>query len=81
MTSSGEQFEADVRRIARELWPSPMPGNAAIIRERERDGIFETDEAINIIEATILKTKEKAEYDINKTASSPSGVGSCMTMG
>jgi hypothetical protein len=62
------QFEADVRRIATELFPAAVNGGAGIVDGRERDGIYETEECIHIVEATTNPTKEKAEYDIQKTA-------------
>lgn len=65
----GASFETEVRRIARLLWPSPAHQGAKIIGGRERDGIFETDDAIHVLEATTLRTKQKAETDTEKTAS------------
>ncbi len=62
----GELFEDEVRRIARELWPSAQYSGASIIDGRERDGIFETEDCINIVEATISPKKDKAEYDGEK---------------
>lgn len=61
-------FENDVRRIARELWPEAQYQGAAIQEGRERDGVFETEECIHLIEATVSKTKAKAEEDSKKLA-------------
>ena len=33
---------------------------------RERDGIFETDEVIHLVEATVSRSEKKAEDDIKK---------------
>lgn len=62
------QFEADVRRIAAELFPAAMHGGASIVAGRERDGVYETEECVHIVEATMNMTKDKAEYDVEKTA-------------
>ncbi|HFD33202.1 MAG TPA: NACHT domain-containing protein [Gammaproteobacteria bacterium] len=59
-------FENEVRRIARELWPSAQYEGAAIIDGQERDGVFETEECIHLLEATTSRRKDKAEKDINK---------------
>lgn len=64
----GSGFESEVRRIARLLWPTPTYQGAKIAEGRERDGIIVTDDAIHIVEATTLRTKKKAEDDIEKTA-------------
>lgn len=64
--SEHEQFENDVRRIARALWPSAEFSGAAMEGSRETDGIFETEECIHIIEATTSRRQDKAKYDIAK---------------
>ena len=63
---NANQFEEEVRRIARELFPSSN-GGAQVIDDRERDGVYVTEECVHIVEATTLLTKEKAEYDAKKT--------------
>lgn len=68
MTVSGPLFEQDVRRIARLLWSESAFSGAAVVDSRERDGIFETRDAINIVESTISTRKEKAIDDAKKTA-------------
>jgi hypothetical protein len=65
---SGSQFEDEVRRIARARWSAAASDGAAIIDGRERDGVFVTDEMIHILEATTLRTKNKAESDGQKLA-------------
>lgn len=52
-------FEDEVRRIARELWPAAAFGGSLIVDGRERDGIFETEEFIHVIEATLLRTQRR----------------------
>ncbi len=59
-------FENEVRRIARELWPAAEYSGAAIVDGRERDGVFEADDVINLIEATVSRSREKAKDDIRK---------------
>ena len=66
MTLTGPEFEDEVRRIARELWPAFLFGGAAMEDGRERDGVFETEWVIHLIEATTWRTKEKADKDIEK---------------
>jgi hypothetical protein len=61
-TTDGE-FEDEVRRIARLLWPSAEFGGAAIVESRERDGIFEGDEFVHCIECTVSRQKDKATDD------------------
>ena len=61
-----EQFENDVRRIARALWPGTEFSGADYIDGRESDGVFITEDCIHVIEATTSRKKQKAEQDINK---------------
>ncbi|MHB8368970.1 MAG: NACHT domain-containing protein [Leptospirales bacterium] len=61
-----KKFEDDVRRIARELWPSAQYSGAIFIDGRERDGCFETEDCLHLIEATVSRSKEKAQQDIKK---------------
>ncbi len=59
-------FENEVRRIARQLWPSDEYGGAQIVKGQERDGIFETEECFHLVEATTSLKKDKAEKDTGK---------------
>jgi hypothetical protein len=68
MPDLGHQFEQDVRRIARLLWSDDAFSGAAIVDERERDGVFETRDTINIVECTISSRKDKALEDVKKTS-------------
>lgn len=58
-------FEREVRRVAALLYPD-VNGGAAIVDGRERDGIFITEDAVVIIEATTSAEKTKAESDGQK---------------
>lgn len=67
MITPEEQFEEQVLRLARHLWPaSALYGGATIISGRERDGIFETEEMVHFVEVTVSRSKNKAENDIGK---------------
>lgn len=70
-----KDFEDEVRRIARLIWPSAEYGGAEIISGRERDGIFETDDFIHIIECTTSRAKSKAQEDLNKISKLCSTLG------
>lgn len=59
-------FEDEVRRVARELWPSAAYSGAEIVDGRERDGIFPTEFTTHVLECTAQNTKLKAEKDIGK---------------
>ena len=60
------RFEDDVRRIARQLWPSAEFGGAAMVEGLERDGVFKTDDCIHLIEATVSRAMDKAAEDVGK---------------
>lgn len=66
---AADEFENEVRRIARHLWPSAQYGGAAVIENRQRDGVFETEECIHLVEATTSRQKDKAKADIGKLVS------------
>lgn len=66
MFEDGTAFENEVRRIARLLWPTAEFGGAAIEDGRERDGVFETEEFVHIVECTMSRSKRKAEEDLEK---------------
>jgi hypothetical protein len=68
MMSSDQEFEDEVRRIARLLWPSAEFDGAAIEDGRERDGIFETSEFVHVIECTVSRARDKARDDATKIA-------------
>lgn len=63
---SDQDFEDEVRRIARAKWPSAQFSGAQILAGRERDGIFETEESINFVEATVSSGMGKAKEDSRK---------------
>jgi hypothetical protein len=59
-------FENEVRRVARQLWPSAEYSGAQMVDGRERDGYFETEDCLHLIEATVSRGKDKAQEDIKK---------------
>ncbi|MGW3772827.1 NACHT domain-containing protein [Actinomadura verrucosospora] len=64
--SEQDEFEEEVRTVARALWPSASSGGVQNIDGVEHDGIFVTFETVHCIEATVSRRKEKAEHDGNK---------------
>lgn len=63
---SDTDFENEVRRISRVKWPSAKYSGAAMLEGRERDGIFETEESVNFVEATVSAGAGKAREDTKK---------------
>lgn len=61
-----DDFENEVRRIARAKWPSAQYAGAMMKDGRERDGVFETEESIHFIEATVSANATKARDDTKK---------------
>lgn len=61
-----KDFENEVRRIARAKWPSAKYSGAEMLDGRERDGVFETEDSINYIEATVSAASRKARDDAKK---------------
>lgn len=59
-------FENTVRNIARNLWPTARYSGATIISDKERDGVFETEECIHLLEATADRKRDKAQKDAEK---------------
>lgn len=68
MADDDHEFEDEVRRLARHLWPEAQYGGAAMVDSRERDGIFETEECVHLIEATTSTRKAKVQHDAQKLA-------------
>ncbi len=66
MFQTDREFEDEVRRIARLLWPSAQFDGAAHEDGRERDGIFETPDFVHVLECTVSRAKEKAREDATK---------------
>lgn len=64
---SGGDFERDVTRIARALWPNAGIGGALVLNGRERDGVYITEDAVHLVECTTSRTMQKAVDDINKS--------------
>jgi hypothetical protein len=59
-------FENEVRRLARAKWPGAQYSGSQMLDGRERDGIFETEESINFVEATVSAGADKAREDARK---------------
>lgn len=59
-------FEAEVLRIARALWPQAEYDGSTMALNKERDGVFITEECIHLLEATAEKKKDKAIKDATK---------------
>ncbi|MBI4383466.1 MAG: NACHT domain-containing protein [Nitrospinae bacterium] len=68
MTYTPHEFEDEVRRIARLLWPAGKYGGSEMVDGQERDGIFETEDFFHCVESTISRQKDKAEKDFCKLA-------------
>ncbi len=66
ISMNAAEFEAEVLRIARAMWPQAENSGAAIVGGRERDGIFITEDQVALIEATTDRTKAKAAKDGKK---------------
>jgi hypothetical protein len=64
--STDAEFENEVRRISRELWPSAQYDGASNQDGRERDGVFVTEEMVHVLECTVSRKRDKAEQDIKK---------------
>jgi NACHT domain-containing protein len=64
--NDGTLFEGEVRMVARQRWRSATYTGPIVVDQRERDGIFVTEEAIYYLEATISKAASKAESDLKK---------------
>ena len=65
---SPDEFEKRVTHVARALWPDAGIAGSVMIAGRERDGVFITEENVHAIEATALRTLEKARTDSDKLA-------------
>jgi len=69
MRQEDEDFENEVRRVGRALWPEARYSGALKLDGRERDGIFETEDCIHLLEATTSRRLDKAQQDIGKLTS------------
>jgi hypothetical protein len=66
MFSTDKEFEDEVRRIGRLLWPEAEFDGAAMEDGRERDGIFVAEEFVHCVECTVSRQKAKAVEDVAK---------------
>jgi hypothetical protein len=64
-----QTFENEVRRVARELWPDAQYDGARMVDGKERDGVFETEDCVHLLEATVSRSTSKAQEDIGKLTS------------
>lgn len=64
--SNDNHFEAEVRRIGKEIWPTGRIERSPIVDNHERDAIIYTNDMIFVIEATTSRKKEKIETDAKK---------------
>lgn len=65
-TQQEDDYENEVRRIARAKWPAAQYSGAQMLEGRERDGVFETEDSIHFIEATVSGSANKAKEDTKK---------------
>lgn len=65
--SEETQFENDVRRLARALYPQSQGGDPEHMLGRERDSIFVTHDTVIVIEATVSRRADKIKDDGQKT--------------
>jgi hypothetical protein len=42
--------------VARQLWPEAQYDGAQVLDGRERDGVFETEDCIHLLEATVSRS-------------------------
>lgn len=68
LSQTEDEFESEVRRIARALWPSAEDQGATKLHGRERDGIYIGDQTVNVVEATVSRKAQKAREDGKKVA-------------
>lgn len=63
---NGREFEIEVLRVARHLWPNDASGGPEFIAERERDGVFHEEDVIHLLEVTVDRSESKAKQDCRK---------------
>lgn len=67
MMTADEAFEAEVLRVARALFAKDRPfQGSAMLDGAERDGVFVSDEAVTVVEATTSRREDKARKDGTK---------------
>ena len=65
--SDDGHFEAEVRRLARLIWPHGKIDRSPMVDGRERDAVVQTPDLVTIIEATTSRKKDKIADDAKKT--------------
>lgn len=63
---TGNEFEEDVRRVARAIWADSIYNDRDCIDGRERDIRIETKNDIIFVECTTEETVKKVRYDVDK---------------
>lgn len=61
-----QEFEQEVRRIARHRWPAAEYSGSEVVHGKERDGIFIIEDFVHLVECTTSREKAKAEKDLGK---------------
>lgn len=64
---NGENFEASVRQVARQLYRHANPTGSIKFDERERDEIIDTGTELIVVEATQSRKLDKTRYDLKKS--------------
>lgn len=59
-------FEQEVHRVASALWPSAAARPNSYVGHREVDGVYETEDAVHLVESTTRPDKQKAMEDGKK---------------
>ncbi len=60
------EFDREVVRLAGLIWPDAVGGGSEVVNGYERDGVFITEDSVQLIECTISRTKDKADKDVKK---------------
>ena len=47
--AESDEFESEVRRVASQLWPRGVPGNAVKLDGFERDALYVTDDVAGLV--------------------------------
>lgn len=61
-----KNFEAEVRNIARQLWPTQVYSGPITVDEKERDGIFVTEDVVHYVEITTARTERNTIDNLKK---------------
>ncbi len=64
--SEQDEFEEEVRTVARALWPSARFGGVENMGQVEHDGVFPAFDTVHCVEATVSRRLDKAQHDGEK---------------